>query len=181
MAIDVVDGALGSLDVASLGGGFYELRLTATHGADTAVHEISFFRADLLPGWPNGMRAAVWTGPSYADVDGDGDLEVFATDLSGSVHGWHHDGAPLADWPVTGNVFSYGSPAIGDIDGDGEPEILQGSFAGGVSAWHVDGTDVEGWPQLLDSPVRGAVALADFSALGTSLPPRKTFPRLLAA
>ncbi len=164
--IETYDGVLGSFDGISLSSGAYELRLTSTYGGESASHELSFTRANLLPGWPNAMQSAVYAGPSYADIDGDGDLEVFATDLSGAVHGWHHDGVPLLNWPVSGNVYSYGSPAIGDIDGDGEPEVLQASYAGGVYAWHADGTEVEGWPQFEDDAVRGSVALADLAGDG---------------
>ncbi|MDJ0869353.1 MAG: VCBS repeat-containing protein, partial [Myxococcota bacterium] len=89
-------------------------------------------------------------GPTLADLDGDGDLELVAAAADGHVYAWRHDGSPVSGFPVrvadrsqvdidpaTGKATPragsvplerltklIGSPAVGDLDADGSPEIV---------------------------------------------------------
>lgn len=91
----------------------------------------------ILPGWP--VRDATRGGqerhtPAIADLDENGDLEILTA--SGGVSGiiylfaYHHDGSPVAGFPVqfTNSHGGYADTylAVGDVDGDNALEIVLG-------------------------------------------------------
>jgi subtilisin family serine protease len=166
---EVVDGELGVVDLRDAESGLYELRLTASLDGVSDVDQISLFvEHSVMTGWPRTTGSAIVSSPSYADIDGDGDVEVFVSNNAGEVHGWHHDGTPVSGWPASGSSYMFGGPSIGDIDGDGDVEVVQASYAPGgyVHAWHHNGVAVSGWPRSAAERVRGAVALADLDGDG---------------
>lgn len=133
----------------------------------------------LVPGWPKHVPAQA-DEVALADIDGDGDLEIFASTemyydskstfyYSGSVQAWHHDGTPLRGWPVrTSGVPAMDTPLIADIDGDGDLEVIAGTAEsyyaprqGKLYIWHADGTSVAGWPFFSGWNVFSAPALGD--------------------
>ena len=125
-----------------------------------------------MPGWPNSMGVmgmfAPQEGPIQVDIDGDGDLEIFAASTDNYLYGWHHDGTNVAGFPIMLSGPNQSSPAAGDIDGDGDLEILVGSRSGYVHAFHHNGTPVTGWPQLTyDEIAINSVALWDFDNDGS--------------
>ncbi|MCD4818455.1 MAG: T9SS type A sorting domain-containing protein [Candidatus Cloacimonetes bacterium] len=86
--------------------------------------------------------------PQVADIDGDGDLEV----LIGSgqnLFAYHHDGTPVAGFPVGVGGSAHYTPAIADIDNDGEIEIVIAGQRSDLYVFNGDGTLKEGWPQNL--------------------------------
>jgi hypothetical protein len=113
----------------------------------------------MMPGgWPLQMSLygtfAPTEGPIQVDVDGNGDLEIFAGSTNGMLYGWHHTGTAVSGFPVQcGSGRIQSSPAAGDIDGDGDLEILictsigLSGTSGEVYAFHANGTLVTGWPQ----------------------------------
>ncbi|MEY2571393.1 MAG: hypothetical protein QOE63_1743, partial [Acidimicrobiaceae bacterium] len=64
------------------------------------------FTAGAVPGTVYG---ALLTGaPLVADLDGDGAPEIAVGDVEGNLLVWHHDGTPVAGFPVRGvNAYSH--------------------------------------------------------------------------
>jgi len=109
-----------------------------------------------------------FTTPVCADIDNDGDLEIFGT---GKVNGFpsflarHHTGDTVMGWPVLAeNVHS--TPIVFDLDlnDSGKMEILiaDGHDQGTFYAYNDDGSIVPGWPiypgcTYVNSPAVGDV------------------------
>jgi subtilisin family serine protease len=161
---EIIDGELGVLDENGLDSAAYELRLTVSLGAATEEDQIDFFVRDIKAGWPQPLGSAIVSSASYADIDSDGDLEVFVSANGGVIGGWYPDGTSIPGWPVSIGAFPVGSPAIGDVDGDGGLDILEISNAtGNIYAFDRFGTPLPGWPIKINQKIRGAVALADLN------------------
>ncbi len=80
-----------------------------------------------LPGWPKSLPGGVLTSPVLADIDNDGDLEIFVISEGSRLYAFHHTGVGV--YPPDGLLKELygshqGSPAIGDINGDGNLEIV---------------------------------------------------------
>jgi hypothetical protein len=111
----------------------------------------------LMPGWPRIVNWWVYAPPTFADLDGDEDLEIVVGDqvLSGQpadyVYAWHANGANVAGFPI-GPIWAINAQvAVADIDGDGDPELIwdDNHTQGGVGALlgsHHTGTPIDGWP-----------------------------------
>jgi hypothetical protein len=143
------------------------------------TRQIYVFRKDgsVLPGWPKSTASLCWASPVVGDFDGDGDLEIFAYDVSGTVYAWHHDGTELRDGdsnPATNGPFfvtknpgswHISTPAFADIDADGIGELIVCSPNDSIYCLNVDGSRVPGWPvrvadagaNITASPVVGDV------------------------
>lgn len=84
-----------------------------------------------LAGWPvqfPPIGGQTCHTPSVADLDRDGDLEIISATGSANgllLLGYHHDGSPLAGFPVAFPAgYADTFAAIGDVDGDRRPEIV---------------------------------------------------------
>ncbi|MDX8390380.1 MAG: FG-GAP-like repeat-containing protein, partial [Mariprofundaceae bacterium] len=100
-----------------------------------------------LAGFDVGFKAA----PTFTDLDGDGDLDVFVGEYNGTVKFYQNDGTgvftasngttivnPLAGFDVGG----YATPTFADIDGDGDLDAFVGENLGTVKFYQNDGTGV---------------------------------------
>ncbi len=81
--------------------------------------------------------------PQVIDADGDGDLDVIASEFD-RVSAYQLDGTLLWQQPIHGRNF-YGA-VLADLDGQGGAEVLAGDNEGWVHAFTADGQLVAGWP-----------------------------------
>ncbi len=128
-----------------------------------------------LPGWPLSVGDKIISSPVLADVDGDGDLEIFAFDRSGRFWGLQHDDRdaipgpdPLAGWPVQLGILELAppSPALGDFDGDGIPELVVND-AEAVVILRADGTHYGASPIVTGSSGVNSPLIADLDGDGS--------------
>jgi len=91
-------------------------------------------------GFPRVMEDWIFfTGPSVADVTGDGAPEVVATSGGFFVHAFGPAGATAAGWPKLTGHWQTATPSVGDLDGDGDVEVVQTTRMGYVFAWGTGG------------------------------------------
>jgi subtilisin family serine protease len=127
-------------------------------------------------GWPVEISGSVCDSAVAADdVDRDGDIEVFLADRNATVHGWHHDGSVVNNWPQgpvsSGLLYDFmSSPAIANIDGvlENGLEIIIGSSNGNVYAWHANGNLVNGFPLHCSTGMWSSPVVSDMNADGSA-------------
>ena len=112
-------------------------------------------------GFPVDLNETPLSPPGLADVDGDGDLEIVFSGLGNTLQVYHHDGTPLAGWPVdVGEELTYFSPvAVGDLDGDGRVSVVAGTGNGLVVAYGPEGLPEPGFPAAMPEAVPVSVSL----------------------
>lgn len=132
-------------------------------GTDSTLCAVSGDGTDL-PGWPVSVGERVLSSPVLADIDGDGDFEIFVHTKMGDVFGFHHDAAPVTGWPVRIQRYDFTppSPAVADFDRDGVPEIV---VAGGheLVVFRADGSFYPGFPLQLAYDVVNSPVVADLN------------------
>ena len=120
------DAILGGVSVADIdGNGSIELLFT---GDDERLHAWDPIADAEAFGWPIDLGSPGISEPITADMDNDGDLEVFTMTVSGDVHIDHHDGTPYQNFPYSSQDSVYSTPAIGDLDNDGDYELIVGTL-----------------------------------------------------
>ncbi|MCK4642191.1 VCBS repeat-containing protein [bacterium] len=84
--------------------------------------------------------------PEFADIDNDGDYDMFIGETSGNINYYRNDGtAAVSSWTyVTSNynsinVGSNSSPDFADIDNDGDLDLFVGEFSGNLNYYRNDG------------------------------------------
>ena len=146
------------------------------------VHRDQPANRDLCLGWPVTLGtpgAGFPYTPTLADVDHDGDDEIFVN--GGHTFALNGDGTFLPGWPtVEMEYMGYGTngqmpgPSVADLEQDGDVEILwslRDWYAGSAHMWsfngkNADGTDLPGFPQ--DAPDESSNALDSPMVLGDS-------------
>ena len=121
------------------------------------LHVVDGVSGNPLPGWPRrlGQMEAQVTA---ADVDSDGDIELIACDVRGTVAVFKSNGVELWNKHVESRIAVAAS--VGDIDGDDEIEIVVGDTSGAVHAFRAkDGTAREHWPVYVGDKILAPIAL----------------------
>jgi hypothetical protein len=92
----------------------------------------------------NNVDVGFYSTPTFADVDGDGDLDMFSGTRYGSFLYFENNAGVFtqqtgADNPFTGvDVGDRSSPTFGDVDGDGDLDMLSGGSNGDFSYFEND-------------------------------------------
>jgi len=147
----------------------HAISLTGTVSAPGYTAQFPFLIPALsyVPGWPLEKGGGTRQHPAWADVDGDGQMELVVA--SQGVHAIKADGTEPPGWPVQPDAWmaNWADPLAGDLDGDGRPEVvfLQDTPWYGTPmqlwAWHADGTVLSGFPIRFSHADVPAFALAD--------------------
>ncbi len=100
-----------------------------------------FYRNDgtsSSPNWvfvtDNYINAQNYSTPTFVDIDGDDDQDLFIGDVYGKLHYYRNDGTAVSpNWTFITNqynaidTFSYSAPTFIDIDGDTDYDLFVGS------------------------------------------------------
>lgn len=120
-------------------------------------------------GWPAaGEREAdgMLASPALGDLDGDGDLEIFALSSRGDASLREADGSLVPGWPIEfrGNT-EQSSPLVEDLDGNGQTELV---FVRDrkVHVLDASGRELSGWPQEIGEQVLCSPAAGDVNGDG---------------
>jgi hypothetical protein len=144
-------------------------------------------RATQMPGWPVTVGLYGNYNPSrglvFADLNGDGPLELIASSTDRKLYAWDHTATPVAGFPVNLIGMAQYPPSVADLDGDGDIEIVQ--FTRGITSggrfYIVDhqGSVLPGFPIAVgNNNLAGSAALFDLDNDGVMeiLVPERSYP-----
>ena len=146
-------------------------------------------RASQMPGWPVtiGVDPQGMFNPSrglvFADLNGDGPLEIVTSSTDRKLYAWDHTATPHPGFPVTLNEMAQYPPSVADLEGDGDLEIVQFTrgWTDGGRLYVVDhqGGILPGFPiSVGNNNLAGSASLFDLDDDGVMeiLVPERAYP-----
>jgi len=128
---------------------------------DGKVHVLDGATGRERPGFPLATAFAVTGAPAFADLDGDGRIDLVAASQDYKVYAVSEKGRPLPGFPVAAGYRIYGGPAIGDLTGDSKLDVVFTSADGFVHAVDGAGTPLPGFPVKVSNRFFAGPALGD--------------------
>ncbi len=130
--------------------------------SDDAGGNIHFYRNDgtkTNPVWSlvthtyHEIDVGSFSAPTFVDIDGDGDFDMFIGNKEGTINFYRNNGTPSSpSWaPAERNYGSidigrYSTPMFCDIDGDSDFDLFVGNEEGKICFYRNDGTaSSPGW------------------------------------
>lgn len=164
--------------LVDLNGDDYLEIVGATHG-ETPGFFILHHQGEMMEGWPFNIDGWTYTPPTVADVDGDGEYEIFFSDRITSstpgeelpvIYAFEKDGTPIEEMSIEKFGGTEGVMTIADINNDGIMDIIFPSVRteddhGFIHAYSLDGSgELDGFPKrpkgftFMNGAVIGATA-----------------------
>jgi uncharacterized protein (DUF2141 family) len=161
----------------------HSLELKVTDAAGFAAIAPVAFAAQTGAANPfNGVDVGQVSKPSFADLDGDGDLDGVVGDIDGILHYFENTGSATAPAFTartgaanpfnTVDVGGYSSPSFADLDGDGDLDAVVGEAYGTLHYFKNTGSAIA--PAFTEQ----AGAANPFNGLDAGLRPTPSFADL---
>jgi uncharacterized protein (DUF2141 family) len=96
----------------------------------------------------NGVDVGFFSTPTFADIDGDGDLDAFIGDILGTIKYYQNTGSnrsprfqnAASPLNIPQGEFFFSTPSFADLDGDGDLDAFIGEYYGSIRYYKNNGT-----------------------------------------
>jgi len=160
--VDLGAAITSSASVSRLGGA----PAVAVGCADGTVHVLDLASRRERPGFPLRTGYEVTGAPAFADLDGDGAMDLVVGSQDFKLYAVDERGQPLAGFPVAAGYRIYEGPALADLDGDGHLQVAFTSADGFLHLVDARGQPAKGFPVKLGPRVFGGAVVGDLDRDG---------------
>lgn len=138
------------------------LEIVAANHGDVPGFFVLDHEGNMMDGWPHNIGGWTYTPPTVADIEGDGEYELFFSDrITGNdpseeyqvIYAYNKEGDLIEDMSVTKYGGTEGVMTIADINNDGVmdiifPSVLTEDDHGFIHAYSLDGSgQLDGFPK----------------------------------
>lgn len=161
--------------------GTYQGKLALLRNIGTATAPaFSLITDDYMDLSTSGIGLSMY--PAFADVDGDGDKDMYIGDLQGRLHFYRNTATgPTAQFVLaqanlvdgagdTIDVGQFATPVFHDLDGDGKQDLVIGERNGTLSYYRNTGTAAAPTWALLNGELGGVNVAEYWNITGFSVP-----------
>ncbi|KAI4331700.1 hypothetical protein MLD38_029857 [Melastoma candidum] len=118
---------------------------------------------DVSTDAPQGFQAYIYSSPTVADLDGDGNLDILIGTSFGLFYVIDHQGKVRDKFPLE-MADIQGSVVAADVNDDGKLELITTDSHGNVAAWTPNGLEI--WEVHLKSHISQAPSIGDVDGDG---------------